>query len=224
MAGLANYEVRENVAVIQFDDGKVNAMSYALLDAIEENYDRALADDQVKSVLLIGRPGIFSAGFDLKEMKKGHEAATKLVARGGRLALRFFTSKLPLVMAVSGHAMAMGAIFLMTADKRVGVKGDFKIGLNESAIGMVMPPFGCYVTEHRLDKKFLTRSVINGEIFTPELAMEAGFLDSAVEPDALFEAAVAEAQTLAALDTKAVYGTKMFIRGETLKKIQQHEM
>ena len=112
----------------------------------------------------------------------------------------------------------------MTADKRIGVKGDFKIGLNETAIGMTMPPFGCYVTEHRLDKKFLTRSVINAEIFSSELAVEAGFLDSVVEPDALFETAVAEAQTLAGLGLKAFHETKMFIRHETLKKIQQHEM
>ncbi|MCZ6459340.1 MAG: enoyl-CoA hydratase-related protein, partial [Gammaproteobacteria bacterium] len=124
------YTLEGEVAVIGMDDGKANAVGHALIDEINQGLTRSLAE--AKAVVIVGRPGMFSAGFDLKEFENGPEATTALVAKGARMMLRLFSHPQPVVAACTGHAIAAGAFMLLASDTRIGVQGEFKIGLNET--------------------------------------------------------------------------------------------
>lgn len=183
------------VAVIDVDDGKANALGFELLDALDAALDRAEQD--ADAVALVGRPGKFSAGFDLSVMTGGPEGARDLLGRGAELGLRLFESPLPVVLGVTGHALAMGGILLCCADVRVGADGPFKIGLNEVAIGMPVPAFAVEICRDRLSPRAFTRAVQLARIHGPAEALDAGFLDEVVEAEAVRDRTVEVAAELA---------------------------
>ncbi len=205
-------ELREGVAIVRIDDGKANALSHARIEALEDVLDRA--EREAGSVLLVGRPGCFSGGFDLATMRGGPEAARGLVAAGAELFLRLFELPLAVVAACSGHALAAGAVLLLSSDLRLGARGEYKIGLNEVAIGLTLPIFGVELARARLSRRHFERAAIQAEIYAPEAAVDAGFLDRAVDPELLFDVALAEATRLARLPQPAFRDTKLRSHGE----------
>ena len=206
---LLEYRLDGPVAVLTFDDGKANAYTHEALDAIGAGLDRA--SDEATAVLLVGRPGRFSAGFDLSVMTSGLEPMRALVAAGARLMLRLFTYPMPVVAACTGHALAAGALVLLSCDRRIGAEGDYKLGLNEVAIGMGLPHFAVELARYRMPSSAFD-SVVLGRTFDPAGAVGAGFLDRAVAADDVVAAATAEAHDLAALSTGAVAHTKRLAR------------
>ena len=188
-------ELDQDVAVITLDDGKANALSFSVLEGLNEAL--STAESSAKAVALVGREGKFSAGFDLKVMTGDIEDARRLLAGGARLGLRIYTFPIPVVLGVTGHALAMGGILTTTADYRVGAEGPYKIGLNEVAIGMPVPAFGVELCRDRLSHAWFTRCVQHATLCSPTEAVDAGFLDEVVALDAVPERAKAVAAQLA---------------------------
>ncbi len=215
---MLNYQIEGDVAIVGLDDGKANAVGHNFIDAMNEGLDKALSD--ASAVMITGRPGVFSAGFDLKEFEKGPQATTALVNKGANMLLRVFTHPQPVVAACAGHAVAAGAFLLLAADTRVGTAGDFKIGLNETAIGMTLPVFGLQLAAARLSKRHQTASTIQGQLFEPGEALDAGFLDALTSADTLAEVALARATELATLPGDAYAANKLAVREPYLKVIQ----
>jgi enoyl-CoA hydratase len=201
------YTLQDHVAVVSFDDGKANVYSHEVLDALAVSLDRAEADPDARAVLLVGRPGRFSAGFDLATMTAGPESMRSLVAAGGRFVAKLLLEPLPVVAACTGHALAAGALVLLAADHRVGAAGEWKIGLNEVAIGMPLPTWAVELARYRMPPSEFDRIVL-GQTGGPEEAKTAGFLDRVVDPDDLLAEAAAAAAGLAELNGAAVAGTK----------------
>jgi enoyl-CoA hydratase len=108
--------------------------------------------------------------------------------------------------------VAKGAFVLLSADYRIGVDGPFSIGLNEVKIGMTMHHVGITLAHDRLGKAAFQRSVINAEMFTPQGAMEAGFLDKVVAIEELMPTALAVAQEFKKLNMSAHKNTKLKVR------------
>lgn len=212
------YELRETIALVTLDDGKANAVSPALIAAAHAALDRA--EREARAVVLTGRPGRFSAGFDLSVMTGGVEGMRALVQSGAELALRLYAHPRPLVIACSGHALAAGAVFLCAADLRLGAQGPFKIGLNEVAIQLPLPFFAMELARARLTPRWFTRSVTQAHIQDPAGACEAGFLDEVVAPEALLDTALQRAAQLAALPDPAFPLTKQRERGPTIERIR----
>jgi enoyl-CoA hydratase len=185
-----------DVAVITLDDGKANALSFAVLDGLDVALADAFASD-AKAVALIGREGKFSAGFDLKVMTGDIGEARRLLGRGAELALTVLEAPKPVVLGVTGHALAMGGILTTAADYRVGAEGPFKLGLNEVAIGMPVPGFAVELCRDRLVKTWFTRCVQHAELCSPDTAVAAGFLDEVVPADRVAARTVEVAQRLA---------------------------
>ena len=200
------YESRDAVALITLDDGKANAVSPALVAALDAALDRA--EREAQAVVLAGRPGRFSAGFDLSVMTGGVEAMRALVLSGAEVALRMYTFPRPLVMACTGHALAAGAVFLCAGDLRLGAQGPFKIGLNEVSIQLPLPVFAMELARARLAPRWFTQSVTQARIYDPAGACEAGYLDEVVAAEALLDAALQRAGQLAALPDPAFRLTK----------------
>lgn len=209
--GILDYSLDGRVAQLRLDDGKANALSPAAIDALHAALDRA--EKEAGAVCLLGRDGCFCAGFDLGVMRSGPEPVRRLVTAGAELLLRMAVYPLPIAVGCTGHALAAGALLLLAADARLGARGEFKIGLNEVAIGMRLPVFAYELARERLSKRHLLRATTQAELYAPEAAVDAGFLDSVVAPAELAGAALAEAGRLAALPQPAFRGTKAALRG-----------
>lgn len=213
-----NYELRGRIAWLTMDDGKANALSPALIDAVQESLTRA--ESEAAAVVIAGRPGRFCAGYDLQVMMSGKVPASDLVASGADMMARLYCLPLPVVVACTGHAMAGGALMLLCGDRRIGVKGAFKIGLNEVKIGIPLPSFGLDLVRDRLDPRVITAATMCAQIFDPEAALQAGFLDDLATSDELEHRAQLEAEALAELSRGAFAKTKLGLRGATAERMK----
>lgn len=202
---ILDYRLDGEVAVLTVDDGKANVYSHAVLAAIDEGLDRA--EGEASTVLLAGRPGRFSAGFDLGVLRAGSEPMRALVTAGVELALRIFTFPMPVVAACTGHALGMGAIVLLTCDVRVGADGPFQLGLNEVAVGFGLPQFAIELARYRMPPSGFD-SVLLGRTYEPAGAVAVGYLDRVVTAEDVVAAAAVEAQQLSELSTGAVARSK----------------
>jgi enoyl-CoA hydratase len=212
------YEPHDGVAVITLDDGKANALSPALITTINAALDRA--EQANEAVVLCGRPGRFCAGFDLNVMSGGLAAMRALVTAGAELVLRLYTFPRPVVVACTGHALAAGAVMLLSADLRIGARGEFKLGLNEVAIQLPLPVFAMELARDRLSKRHFVQAVSQARIYDPVDACDAGYLDQAVEPPILLDTALGHARRLAALPDHAFRATKDRERRGTVARIR----
>ena len=207
MTDFVSYTLNDGVATIVINNGKANALSHDVFEELNQALDRAEQDKAV--VILTGQPGIFSGGYDLKEMQKGMNEAAALVTVGSKLTRRLAAFPFPVIGACSGHAIAKGAFIMLSVDYRVGIEGNFKLGLNEVAIGMTMHHVGIEIARHRLAPAHFYRSVINAEIYNPEGAVLAGFLDEVVASDQLLNRANELAQAFRKLNMRAHAQTKL---------------
>jgi enoyl-CoA hydratase len=210
MGALVSYELRDSVATITMDDGKVNVLSQAMLAELGSALGRAAADRAV--VVLTGREGVFSAGFDLAILRAGGAASADLLRAGFDLAARLLTFPTPVLVACPGHAVAMGAFLVLSGDYRIGARGPYKLTANEVAIGMTMPRAAVEICRQRLTPACFSRAVGLAEVFPPDDAVAAGFLDQVVPVAQLAQAAAAVAAELASLDLDAHAATKLRAR------------
>ncbi len=215
---LVSYQLEGNIATIAMDDGKANALSLQMLAGVNGALDRASADDAV--VVLTGRTGIFSGGFDLKVLRAGGPDAADMLEQGFLLALRLLEHPAPVVIACNGHAVAMGSFLLLSGDYRIGVDGPFRLVANEVAIGLTMPWAAIEICRQRLAPAHFNRAVILAEPYGPTEGVAAGFLDRVVDETGLGETAAAVATSFAALDRPAHAATKAHARGPALTAIR----
>lgn len=215
---LVTYTLQDKVAVVQMDDGKANALSTSMIDALIAALARA--EQEAGAMVLAGRPDRFCAGFDLRVMMSGPDAAKEMLRAGSDLLLKLYGATLPLVIACTGHAIAGGALTVLTGDYRVGAAGAFKIGLNEVAIGLPVPLLAMEIARDRLSPLELPRATLLAQIYDPESALRAGYLDAVVPADKVLEVARTEATRLAAFSRSAFRATKTRLRGQTLEKIR----
>ncbi|MEO7327405.1 MAG: crotonase/enoyl-CoA hydratase family protein [Minicystis sp.] len=215
---LVSYSLEGSTAIVRMDDGKANALSAAMIEALLGALDRA--EKEAKALVLTGRPDRFCAGFDLRSMMAGAEAATALLRQGSDLLMRFYGTPLPLIIASTGHALAGGALLLLTGDLRFAGDGPFKIGLNEVSIGLPVPILAMELARDRLVAAELGKATLMSKIYAPEEAELAGYLDRVVAREDLLAHATKEAARLGALPRPAYSATKERLRGATIHKVR----
>ena len=218
MSDLASYELDGPIATITMDDGKVNVFSIPMLRAIHEAFDRAEADGA--AVILTGREGYFSAGFDLKTISGGPEPLREMLTLGATMAKRLLAFPRPVVATCPGHAYPAGAFLLLSSDTRIGADGPFRIGLNEVKIGLTLPFFAIELARHRLQPPYFDRGLVTATMYDPHEAVTAGFLDQVVPPGDLAAAGLEAARQLCELDPVAHAATKRRVRRQVLDALQ----
>jgi enoyl-CoA hydratase len=215
---ILTYTLEGTTAVVRMDDGKANALSDAMIDALVAALTRA--EKEASAMVLVGRADRFCAGFDLRVMMSGPDAAKALLGRGSELLMRLYGATLPLVIACTGHALAGGALVLLTGDLRVGAAGAFRVGLNEVSIGMPVPVLAMELARDRLTSTELARATLMAQIYTPDEAAKAGYLDVVVPAADVLTRAKEEATRLGALARPAFIATKTRLRGKTIAHIR----
>ena len=201
------------------DDGKANVMSLAMLNALHAAFDAAEKDKTV--AILKARGKHFSGGFDLNVFARGSaEDQYLMVKAGAELALRILSFPTPVVAACQGNAFPMGAFLIMASDHRIAAEGNYRIGMNEVAIGLTVPRFAIEIARQRLTPAYFSRAVMTAEMFGPAEAVTAGFFDRVVPADELERSAEEAALALSTLNMAAHAATKARARGAVIKMIR----
>jgi len=211
MDDITTLAIDDGIAVVTMDDGKANALGHDMIGALLGRLDEVEAAG-ADALVVAGRPGRFSAGFDLAVMREGSEAAQGMLASGVDLFLRLYEFPRPVVAACTGHAIAAGAIILMSSDLRVGTDGEFKIGMPELTIGMPLPFFATELMRERLSKRHVARATL-GQMYDPATSVDVGFLDEVVDADDLLDTAMARARVVGQVGRGALKRTRVTTRG-----------
>jgi enoyl-CoA hydratase len=218
VADLVSYSVENNVAVVTMDDGKANALSLPMIEAVIAALGRA--EQEASAMVLAGRTDRFCAGFDLRVMMSGPDNAKNMLRAGSDMLLKLYGATIPLVIACTGHALAGGALVVLTGDYRVGAAGAYRIGLNEVQIGLPVPVLAMELARDRLLPTELPRATLHAHVYDPQTAVRAGYLDAVVAAGEVLATAQAEAARLGAFSKPAFRGTKKRLRGKTIEYIQ----
>ena len=215
---LATLKKEENISVITLDDGKANVFSTKMSTDINECLDEVSKEDGC--IVLTGREGMFSAGFDLKTLQGGDmDQIQEMTTTGFKLLSRIFSFPRPVIAACSGHGIALGTFLLCCCDYRIGIKGDFMLGANEMRTNMVIPPPILELIKFRVSQSHKYRAVLGAEMYTFENAKEAGLIDEVVDSNILMETAFNKAKDLATMGHPSYSMTKELYIAEPLKKI-----
>ncbi len=215
---LATLKKEENISVITLDDGKANVFSTKMSTDINECLDEVSKEDGC--IVLTGREGMFSAGFDLKTLQGGDmDQIQEMTTTGFKLLSRIFSFPRPVIAACSGHGIALGTFLLCCCDYRIGIKGDFMLGANEMRTNMVIPPPILELIKFRVAQSHKYRAVLGAEMYTFENAKEAGLIDEVVDSNILMETAFNKAKDLATMGHPSYSMTKQLYIAEPLKKI-----
>jgi enoyl-CoA hydratase len=219
MDDLLTYELSERIATVTLDDGKANVMSIRMLQALDGALARAQADQA--AVVLTGRPGMFSGGFDLNVFKQGNaQQQYQMLEAGARITEKLLSFPLPVVAACTGHAIAMGVFLLLSTDVRLGADlPGARIQVNEVQIGLTLPRFAIEVCRQRLAPSHLSVAAVTALPYAPAQALAAGFFDELVAPEALAASARASAARLLQLHAQAFAATKLRLRKATLEAL-----
>lgn len=218
MTQLVSYELHNGIATLSMNDGKANVMSVAMLQAIDEALDRAQADKAV--VVLASTARMFSAGFDMAVFQGEPQDLARMLEAGARLSLRLLSHPFPVVAVCTGHAMAMGAFLLLSADLRIGVNEGYKVQLTEVQIGMTLPHFAIEVSRQRLTPTHYGLAAGLSQPYTPTTALAAGFLDEIEAANALASTVAAHTARLQKLHMGAFAATKLRLRGTALTALR----
>ena len=219
MSQIVNYKFDNDISHITMDDGKANAMSVKMLAGLNDALDKAEKAGGV--VILSGRSNVLSGGFDLGVFKSGDNAQIlEMLTLGAKLSHRMLSFPSPIIAACSGHAVAMGTFLLLCCDYRIGAKGSSKFAANEVAIGLTVPYFAIEVIKQRIINKHRSKAVGLAHFFEVDEALEAGFLDQAVESDQVLPEATRKAEEFLKLDLEAHKNSKLRLREPMLSSLK----
>lgn len=217
MTSRVTINIDDGIATVTMDDGKVNAMSAAMLQDLMQAFDEAKQAEAI--VVLRGRPGLFSASFDLTTFQQGLEPTVEMMSAGVSAIEQLLTFPHPVVTVCAGHAYPMGAFLMLAADVRFCTDGPWQIGMNEVAIGLTVPEFALELARHRLTPAGVAR-VATAPMFGPQEAMQLGYVDRVLPADDIEDAVAEEVQRLKGLDNTHFRRTKQRIHEAAAKSIR----
>jgi len=207
------YAFEDRIAMITLDDGKVNVMNWEFFTELNNAMDQALADKAV-ALIFTGRPGVFSAGLDLKlMMTQTMPELIKFLRAFAEIMLRVYLYPIPTIAAYSGHSIAGGAILTYACDRFMAVDGPYKVQINEVANKMILPTWIYTICRSAITPRFWKEAMLHAHIYTPREAYDKGIIDDLVaEGGDVLALAKTYAQDLFRLDTRAYGATKKIMR------------
>lgn len=208
-----------DIAYLTMDDGKANAINPDWMTDFIAKFEEA--ESGAKAIILSGREGVFSGGFDLKWLAaEGATRSSELLDQASNMLLKVYGSRVPVIAACNGHAIAMGAFLLLACDTRIGANGAFLYGANETINNMNLPVFAIELPEARLDGRKLTQALIQSQLYEPAGALDVGYIDMLVDPELVLKTATDQAELLSKLPGRAYGANKVAVRKHTLDLIE----
>ena len=192
--------------MVTVDDGADNTVDIGIVNSMVSAF-RAI-EGHAGAVVLAGRPDYYSVGLDYETLRSGGEEASELLHGATEMILRLVEFPRPLVAACTGHSLGMGAVALLSCDVRVGSAGDYRIGMDFVSIGVQVPDLVVELARARLSPRHMTRACNTAQLYSPDEAVEAGFLDYVTTGDAVEQACEVAAELAERLDPRAFEATR----------------
>ena len=210
--------IENDISIITLDDGKANVFSPKMIQDVNDCLDQV--PTQNGALIITGRDGMFSAGFDLKIISAGEMSAiTEMTTNGFKLLSRIFSFPRPVLGACSGHGIALGTFLLCCCDYRIGVKGEFMIGANEMRTNMVIPTPILELIKFRVSNGHKYRAILGAEMYSIENGISAGLIDEVVDAENLMETAMLKAKDLATMGHPSYTLTKELFINDVAESI-----
>lgn len=192
----------------------VNALDADLIHTLRTAIEQAPRDG-ASALVISGAPGLFSAGLDVPSLLQLDRAAMEKVWRDffglcGALA----RSPIPAVAAVTGHAPAGGAVVALFCDFRVMAHGAFRIGLNETQVGLTVPDCIQAALRRVVGVYRAERMVIEGAMLESETALRVGLIDELADVDHVATRALGWLTELLRLPRQAMLSTRALARAD----------
>lgn len=200
----------------------VNALNPALCGALTNAITQALADG-VQGLVLSGGPKVFSAGLDvpyllsLGDDREALQAAWETFFEAARTLTK---APVPMVAAMAGHAPAGGCVLALCCDYRIMATGPFRIGLNETQVGLVAPEGIQSVLARVVGPHRAERMLVSGELVEAEQAKAIGLVDELVDIDHVSARAIVWLESLLALPRQPMLATRAIARTNLVASLQ----
>jgi enoyl-CoA hydratase len=207
------------IRVLTLDRPPANAEDETLLGDLRLALDGAAADDAVRAVVLTGAGAFFSGGFDLAAPRRDDAAAAAIRDLFRDTHLRLLTLPKPTVAMVNGHAIAGGLVLVLACDYRLGVEGDYRIGLNEVAIGAAYPRVAFEIVRLRLSHARASELLLGAALYPASQALRLGVVDELLPAATFAETVLRRAARLGAFPREAYAHTKAALVAEAAARV-----
>jgi enoyl-CoA hydratase len=212
---VSTHELAGSIVQLSIDRPPANALDLELLRQLGDALE-AVAARPPAAFVIAGRPGCFSAGFDLKAAPTyGPEQRREAVRAINRMAVAAYGARCPVVAAVTGHAIAGGLVLALCADHRIG-SSEGRYGLTEVQVGVPYPQAAIAVVRAELAAPAARTLALAGRLVDAGTAQQLGLLDEVTAPDRVLDRSLEVAAELAALDADTYVPTKLDLRGAVI--------
>ncbi len=192
----------------------VNALNMELIAALRKAVEAA-PQEGVRALILSGAPGRFSAGLDVPLLLGLDRAAIAALWREFYALLKTLASSpIPIAAAITGHAPAGGTVLPLFCDWRVGTQGDFKLGLSEVQVGIVLPPMILAALRRQVGPRQAERLAVTGALISPQEGLDVGLVDALVGAEHVVSRALEWCQSVLALPAEAMTVTRRYARAD----------
>jgi len=211
------YENREGIAVVTLNRGTANAQNTEMIKEISDLFTKLQGDDTVKAAIITGRGNFFSAGLDVPEVAGYDEKESKVFWQAfAHMITTLAAWPKPLAAAINGHSPAGGCIIAIAADFRVMAEGNFKIGLNEVPVGIMVPMPVYKLYSMWIGERNAYQFLLQGKLLTPNEAEKVGLVDALVPQEQVFATTESIIRQMMKLDLGTFTKTKNSLRKELI--------
>ncbi len=215
-------EPRDNYVIVRLERGTANPINKKVVDELSDLLANLSADEANNGMILTGGEGFFSAGVDVLEVYDYDSDQSRSFWSGFiRLHRKMLAFEKPLVAAISGHAPAGGCVLANTADFRIMAEGSFRIGLNETPLGIAVPAEFFHSYAFWIGEREAYHNILEGRLLDTAEALKIGLVDEIATADQLMAGAIAKMEAYQQIIPAVFRQTKRAIRASLLSKIDQ---
>lgn len=208
------------VRVVVLDRPPANAIDETLLADLSAALDRTRDDDSVRAVVLTGAGRFFSGGLDLSAPRREDEKVAVMSDLYRDAHLKLLEMPKPTVAMVGGHAIAGGIILVLACDYRLGLEGDWKVGLNEVAIGAAYPRVALEIVKLRLPHARAAELALGAALYPASQAVRLGIVDELFPADTFESTVLRRAQRMGTFPKEAYAHTKAGLIAESAARVR----
>ena len=207
------------VRVLTLDRSPANAIDETLLTDLGAALDDARADDAVRAVVLTGAGAFFSGGFDFAAPPRRGGAERGIYDLYRAVHTNLLGLPKPTIAMMNGHAIAGGAVLVLACDYRLGLDGDYRVGLNEVAVGAAFPRAAMEIVRLRLPHARATELILGAALYPASQAVRLGLVDELFPADVFVPTVMRRAARLAGFPREAYAHAKAGLVGAALAAI-----
>ncbi len=210
----------DGVLTLTLQRGRANPINLEMMADLQTALRDAAQFDEVRGLLLTGQPGFFSSGLDLIELlAQDRDGVAHFWTQFLALTRDLAAFPKPVVAAVSGHSPAGGCVLAVCADYRLMAEGEFRIGLNEVPVGIIVPELIYHLYAFWIGSRQAYQFLLEGKLLAPAEAQACGLVDVVVPPAELMARAETQLRTCMAHDPATWQASKANMRADLLGRM-----